>query len=58
MGSGEWEESTELGDTWQRRNAFSYGGAARGERGAAREEVLRQLLNTTDRIVQEIDCVE
>lgn len=46
----------ELGDTWASRNAFSYG---RGdERGAARPDVLRQLLSTTDRVVQQVDSVE
>lgn len=56
VGSGEWESASDLGDTWQKRNSFSYGRT--GERGASREGVLKQLLNTTDRIVQEIDCVE
>lgn len=26
VGAGNWESSTELGDTWAARNAFSYGG--------------------------------
>lgn len=56
VGSGEWEEREELGGTWASRNSFSYG---RGkEKGKARPEVLRSLLKTTDRIVQEIDSVE
>lgn len=25
VGAGNWESSTELGDTWAARNAFSYG---------------------------------
>jgi magnesium chelatase subunit H len=50
-----WESATELGQTWRDRNAFSYG---RQDRGKARPEVLSQLLQTTDRIVQEIDSVE
>jgi magnesium chelatase subunit H len=50
-----WESATELGQTWRDRNAFSYG---RQDKGKARPEVLAQLLQTTDRIVQEIDSVE
>ncbi|WP_019500388.1 magnesium chelatase subunit H [Pseudanabaena sp. PCC 6802] len=50
-----WESATELGQTWRDRNAFSYG---RQDRGKARPEVLSQLLQTTGRIVQEIDSVE
>jgi len=56
IGNSDWESSSDLGDTWQKRNSFSYGRT--GERGASREGVLKQLLNTTDRIVQEIDSVE
>ncbi|MFW6358735.1 MAG: magnesium chelatase subunit H [Chroococcales cyanobacterium] len=52
---GNWESSDELGDTWTRRNGFSYG---RKDKGQARPEVLQQLLKTSDRIVQEIDSVE
>jgi len=55
VGSGEWEESSSLGDTWASRNAFSYG---RGERGEQRTDVLQSLLATTERVVQEIDSVE
>ena len=55
VGSGDWEETEELAATFQTRNSFSYG---RGERGKARPQVLRELLKTTDRIVQEIDSVE
>jgi magnesium chelatase subunit H len=50
-----WESGEELGNTWQGRNAFSYG---RKDKGQARPEVLNQLLKTTNRIVQEIDSVE
>jgi cobalamin biosynthesis Mg chelatase CobN len=40
----------------QSRNAFSFG---RGkEKGVMRQEVLKELLSTTNRIVQEIDSVE
>ncbi len=50
-----WESGDELAQTWQSRNAFSYG---RKDKGKARPEVLQQLLKTSDRIVQEIDSVE
>mmetsp|Transcript_1572 Transcript_1572/g.5385 ORF Transcript_1572/g.5385 Transcript_1572/m.5385 type:complete len:1547 (-) Transcript_1572:1607-6247(-) len=56
VGASDWESGSELGDTWKARNAYSYGRGA--ERGAARPEVLQQLLSTTDRVVQEIDSVE
>ncbi|MBD1901197.1 magnesium chelatase subunit H [Trichocoleus sp. DQ-A3] len=52
---GNWESGDELGDTWRDRNVFSYG---RKDKGQARPEVLTQLLQTSDRIVQEIDSVE
>jgi magnesium chelatase subunit H len=52
---GNWESGDELGKTWQSRNVFSYG---RQDKGQARPEVLNQLLQTSDRIVQEIDSVE
>ena len=52
---GNWEEKDELGDTWQKRNAFSYG---RRDKGEARPEVLQNLLQNCDRVVQEIDSVE
>ena len=55
VGSGEWEESSSLGDTWASRNAFSYG---RGDKGSNRADVLQSLLATTERVVQEIDSVE
>lgn len=57
IGSSEWDKPEELGDIWQKRNAFSYGKSA-SEKGTARGDVLKSLLNTTDRIVQEIDSVE
>ncbi|GAB1537582.1 hypothetical protein NUACC21_02270 [Scytonema sp. NUACC21] len=50
-----WESGNELGDTWKGRNVFSYG---RQDKGQARPEVLTQLLQSTSRIVQEIDSVE
>lgn len=53
--AGNWESGSELGQTWQGRNAFSYG---RQDKGQARPEVLQSLLKTTDRIIQEIDSVE
>ncbi|MEM9220154.1 MAG: magnesium chelatase subunit H [Cyanobacteria bacterium P01_F01_bin.150] len=52
---GNWESGEELGNTWQGRNTFSYG---RADKGQARPEVLNTLLQTTDRIVQQIDSVE
>ncbi|WGV28050.1 magnesium chelatase subunit H [Halotia branconii] len=52
---GNWESGEELGNTWQSRNVFSYG---RQDKGQARPEVLKALLKTSDRIVQEIDSVE
>jgi len=56
VGTGEWEDGRELGDTWAARNAFSYGKG--DERGSARPEVLQALLRTTERVVQEVDSVE
>ncbi|CAB1111031.1 unnamed protein product [Ectocarpus sp. CCAP 1310/34] len=56
VGTGDWEDGDALGQTWQDRNAFSYGRG--GERGQARPEVLQSLLGSTERIVQEIDSVE
>jgi magnesium chelatase subunit H len=50
-----WESGEELAQTWQGRNAFSYG---RQDKGQARPEVLQTLLKTTNRVVQEIDSVE
>lgn len=50
-----WEDGQELAQTWQGRNTFSYG---RQDKGEARPEVLQTLLQTTHRVVQEIDSVE
>lgn len=50
-----WDSGEELGSTWRERNSYSYG---RGDRGEARPEVLRSLLGSTDRVVQQIDSVE
>ena len=60
VGSGEWESDEELGETFFQRNVYSYG---RNERvgdqpSAARPEVFNKLLETTERIVQEVDSVE
>ena len=52
---GNWDSGEELGDTWRDRNTFSYG---RNDKGKARPEILNTLLQTTNRIVQEIDSVE
>jgi len=53
--SSSWESGEELAQTWEGRNAFSYG---RQDQGQARPAVLETLLQSTDRIVQEIDSVE
>ncbi|WP_448561867.1 magnesium chelatase subunit H [Trichothermofontia sp.] len=53
--SSSWESSEELAQTWEVRNAFSYG---RQDQGQARPAVLQTLLQSTDCIVQEIDSVE
>jgi magnesium chelatase subunit H len=60
VGSGEWEDSETLGETWKRRNSFSYGRneGGVGSEGTARPQVLDKLLSTTERVVQEIDSVE
>ena len=52
---GSWESAAELGQTWRDRNVFSYG---KLDKGQSRPEILNQLLQTTSRIVQEIDSVE
>jgi cobalamin biosynthesis Mg chelatase CobN len=56
VGSGEWSDSSELGNQWESRNGFSYGSGK--EAGKARPEVLKSLLSTTERVVQEVDSVE
>ena len=62
VGTGDWDESSSLGETWRGRNVFSYGRNERGNTGmssgTARPAVLDKLLETTERIVQEIDSVE
>lgn len=73
IGTGDWDESESLGETWKGRNVYSYGrnegasvddasGGATNEEtktgGTARPEVLDKLLQTTERVVQEIDSVE
>lgn len=52
---GNWENGGELAKTWEGRNQFSYG---RSDKGNARPEVLKKLLETGDRLIQEIDSVE
>jgi len=52
VGTGEWESGKQLGDTWESRNAWSYGKG--NEKGAARPVLLKALLNSTDRIVQQV----
>ena len=56
VGTSEWEDGRELGDTWASRNAFSYGKAASA--APARPEVLQALLRSTERVVQEVDSVD
>lgn len=61
VGSGDWEEAESLGETWKNRNVFSYGrneGDSAATAGTARPQVLDKLLQTTERVVQEIDSVE
>lgn len=61
VGTGDWTENESLGETWKSRNSFSYGrgeGTGVGTAGTARPEVLDMLLETTERVVQEIDSVE
>ncbi len=52
---GNWESSEELANTWTKRNMFSYG---KKDKGQSRQEVLNKLLQTSERVVQEIDSVE
>lgn len=52
---GNWNTQDELANTWEKRNMFSYG---KQDQGKARPEILNQLLQTSERIVQEIDSVE
>ncbi|AFY40187.1 cobaltochelatase CobN subunit [[Leptolyngbya] sp. PCC 7376] len=52
---GNWENGDELAKTWEGRNQFSYG---RNDKGQARPEVLKKLLETGDHLIQEIDSVE
>jgi magnesium chelatase subunit H len=59
VGSGDWDDSESLGETWQSRNVFAYGrNEGTQKSGTARPEVLDKLLATTERVVQEIDSVE
>jgi magnesium chelatase subunit H len=60
VGTGDWDEESSLGETWRSRNVFSYGRKEgnNANAGKARPEVLDKLLQTTERIVQEIDSVE
>ena len=60
VGTGDWDDSESLGETWRGRNVFSYGRneGGIGSSGTARPAVLDKLLATTERVVQEIDSVE
>ncbi|NBD32901.1 MAG: protoporphyrin IX magnesium chelatase, partial [Cyanobacteria bacterium] len=55
VSDGNWDTAEQLADTWQGRNAFSYG---RNDKGQTRLEILNNLLKSTGRIVQQIDSVE
>jgi magnesium chelatase subunit H len=62
VGTGDWDDNDSLGETWRGRNVFSYGrnegGTSGSASGTARPAVLDKLLQTTERVVQEIDSVE
>jgi magnesium chelatase subunit H len=62
VGTGDWQDSESLGETWKGRNVFSYGRNegkdGKGISGTARPAVLDKLLLTTERVIQEIDSVE
>jgi len=55
VSDGNWDTAEQLADTWQGRNAYSYG---RNDKGQTRLEVLNNLLKSTGRIIQQIDSVE
>ena len=57
VGTGDWDDTESLGETWKGRNVFSYGRNEGGatKSGTARPEVLDKLLESTERIVQEVD---
>ena len=50
-----WDSGDDLGRTWTDRNSYSYG---RTDKGQSRPEVLRSLLGSTGRVVQQIDSIE
>jgi magnesium chelatase subunit H len=52
---GQWDDSSQLADLYQRRNGYTAGGS---RRGAAAPEVLKGLLGTVDHVFQAIDSVE
>ena len=60
IGTGDWDESESLGETWKSRNVFSYGRSEGGvsKSGTPRPQVLEKLLESTERIIQEVDSVE
>lgn len=53
--SSAWQDESELGDMFVKRNAYAYGGAKQGKLCAA---VLDALMAKVERISQEIDSVE
>ncbi len=52
---GAWDDASQLAETYQRRNGYTYGG---GRAGAAAPATLRGLLGTVDHVFQAIDSVE
>lgn len=50
-----WETEDDLDAQFIRRNAYAYGGGRRGEHAP---EMLKRMLGTVERVVQEIDSVE
>ncbi|EKX38555.1 hypothetical protein GUITHDRAFT_77048 [Guillardia theta CCMP2712] len=52
---GNWEDEADLGETWAKRNAFSFG---RSGRGVERRSTLNKLMSTTGQVVQCVDSVE
>lgn len=55
VADGSWESGEDLGKMYVERNAFVYG---REKRGVRDEKTLRELLRTTERVVQQVDSVE
>jgi magnesium chelatase subunit H len=56
VGTGDWEESESLGETWRSRNTFSYGRTEGGmeKAGKSRPKVLDKLLVRTPTLTNEL----